>query len=120
MVKIKGVKEMKQDQISFRVSGEINDRLTADANELNISTSQFARNIIMRYYQQKDARALLPPSVHESARKYSDIDRIMIDTTIKEALDEAMENIVLSDEFVDNFLDKMSVKALERLGKKDQ
>lgn len=108
----------KEKLVSFRITADIQEKLDRDAKEIDISPSQFARNIILKYYREKNARLSEPSYVQETTVQYSEMDKPTLKLIIKEELANAIENMILSDEMVDKFLNELSNKALEKLIKK--
>jgi hypothetical protein len=65
MARTKKAGERNDELVSFRVSGDIKRKLDLNASELNISPSQFARNIIIKYYENTDARPFVSETGHD-------------------------------------------------------
>jgi hypothetical protein len=110
MVQTRKGKETKPDQISFRVSINVRKKLESDAETLGISSSQFARNIIVKYYQKSHARN----EVHETGFEYNPIDRENIKKIIQQEIKGTIDKILFTETNVDKLLDAMSERALEK------
>jgi lipoate-protein ligase A len=118
MARRKDVQVTKDNKIAFRLEDDYFKRLEEDSAVVDISPSLFARSLIMKHYQQMNARSSGPSYVQETVVKYSEMDNQTLRNIIKEELSHAIENMVLSDEIIDKFLNEMSTKALEKLSKK--
>jgi hypothetical protein len=89
-------KEYKEHLLSFRVTTTIIEKIEADAKQLDISPSQTARNIIVRYYENLNAR----PMVNEKSSEYK-INQPDIQVSINQYFNS--EQVLITSRLVDKF-----------------